>query len=242
MPVKRTAGWAADKAAEFQRRAFRLNYMSQAADIKQCIKDNPDVIPNLRNALVDMGKLPPLGMRVTKHNTNAKMILDGAVDDNEASSGAASSGPAAAEAADTGSAGDAAGASMPLTKATRSLVPDPLPPKFKHFINFERPEESLSVPILQHLLSRVENCLSLNALKAFQPGPRRAIPIRSLQCVFEFMFHIHEKREVPIAWRNMSTMVAELIKIKIKNKKRSALAICRFLLHGPTTAFTKSRR
>lgn len=61
--VKRTAEWAAEKAAEAQRKACRLNYFAEGEEVKVCMKTNPQCVPNFRNDLVVMGFLPPLGIR-----------------------------------------------------------------------------------------------------------------------------------------------------------------------------------
>lgn len=223
MPLKRTAEWAADRAATLQRRAFQLNYQSQAQEIREVLKSHPDCIPRLRTALVDMGYLPGGSSRAGKPMASQKAICDGSTAEPP-TDGSSGRTPASAAGSGTDRLAPMSSSSLPAVPAAKGgsvSLPDPLPSKYKFFINRERPDESLSSPLLQYILSSVEKCLSTSALKALQPGPRRAILVGELQRLFEGMFDINDKAEIPVAWRNLATMVRELSKINEKNGRRA---------------------
>jgi hypothetical protein len=198
-PCKRGAEWAMARASEYQKHAFRLNYEAQAKDITKVIKENPEAIPQLRNACVEMGYLTALGLRATPK-------VDCPEDENvhtpSRPTGSRSSGSPAPQQI------------PPESPGPMKHISDEIPVFCVHFISLDEPGSCLPPKYLQHLLSEIEpGTLSLHAQKALCPSKRRSTPIVDLQRIFEFIMDLGNNKKIPDSWRHVSDMIVGLKEI-----------------------------
>jgi hypothetical protein len=228
MAPKRDAAWAADRAAKYQRKAFSLNYSSQGDEIRSTLVAHPHSIPQLRNALVDMGLLPPLGMRPITSKVAA--IMD-AVPDIEHQADAAvvnapssSTQPAAAPARATASQ-KSTPKDIAVIKVNNKIVPPTIHTNLMYFVSTVEPDKSLQGHVLMHILSQTEaGVLGLCSMNALSPGRRRVIPLQIIQELFEFVFDLGPTAKIPETWRTLTTCIDELNKLNVANG-RLALTI-----------------
>jgi hypothetical protein len=216
MAPKRDAAWAADRSAKCMRRSFALNYLGQKKEIKDALENHPHCIPQLRNALVDMGLLAPLGMRPI----HQPLML---TNDGGAFNGVPRAHPPASPTA--GAAQEPAVSAPPQPNdvqaaVDRKIVPAKIPPAIIYFVNPVKPAESLNTAILQYLLSEVESgVFSLPAQKVLAPGARRAVPISILQELFESVFDLGPASRIPENWYFVADMLTGLKRLNLQNNR-----------------------